>query len=121
MVTHYIRGGVDVHTCGVYQCCTPLHIGWWFVCVHGREGWAPFSYLEPVHPDSGKGESNSEGSEEEDTPQVNYSNISKYGEYAHVYIIILYYYIFYTVHILTSIGDHHRGMHACGSRSKEVV
>ena len=80
-MTQYIRGGVDVHTCGAYQCCTPLHIGWWFVYVNGREGWAPFSYLEPVNPDSGKGETNSEGSEEEDTLQVNDSNISKYGEY----------------------------------------
>ena len=63
----------------------PLHTGWWFVCVHGREGWAPYSYLEPVHPDSGKGETNSEGSEEEDTLQVNHSNISKYGEYTQTY------------------------------------
>ena len=60
------------------------------MCVHGREGWAPFSYLEPVHPDSGKGETNSEGSEEEDTLQVNDSTISKYGEYTHVYALYAY-------------------------------
>ena len=76
-----ISGGVNVHTWGVYQCCKPPHIGWWFVCVHGREGWAPFSYLEPVHLDSGKGETNSEGSEEEDTLQIYNINISEYGEY----------------------------------------
>ena len=102
MVTQYISGGVDVHTCGAYQCCTPLHIGWWFVYVHGREGWAPFSYLEPVNPDSGKGETGSEESEEEDVLQINYSNIPKYGEYTQAYII-LYYYTCYTVHIRTSI------------------
>ena len=55
------------------------------MCVHGREGWAPFSYLEPVHPDSGKGETNSEGSEEEDILQINYGKISKYGGYTQAY------------------------------------
>ena len=89
---------MNVGTCGVYQYCTPLHIGWWFVWVHGREGWAPFSYLEPVNSDSGKEETSSEESEEEDTLEVNDSNISKHGEYTQRYII-LYCDTFYTVHI----------------------
>jgi uncharacterized protein YgiM (DUF1202 family) len=57
--------------------------GWWFVCVNGREGWAPFSYLEPVNADNGRAGANSEASEaseEEDTLRVTETNITKYGK-----------------------------------------
>ena len=52
--------------------------------MNGREGWAPFSYLEPVNADNGRAGANSEASEaseEEDTLRVTETNITKYGKH----------------------------------------
>ena len=58
-------------------------IGWWFVAVERKEGWAPCSYLEPKRDaksdDSGKS-SEATSEEEEDNLKMNEEAIiSKYG------------------------------------------
>ena len=61
--------------------------GWWFVAVNGREGWAPFSYLEPTKGTQSDSGVSGDGSEEEDTLSLTDSKTpSKYGQHI-VYII----------------------------------
>lgn len=55
--------------------------GWWFVAVNGREGWAPFSYLETMKGTQSDSGVSGDGSEEEDTLSLTDSKSpSKYGK-----------------------------------------
>lgn len=54
--------------------------GWWFVAANGHEGWAPFSYLEPIKGSTSDSGVSGGGSEEEDTLSLSDSKTpSKYG------------------------------------------
>ena len=68
-------------------CNLSLCIGWWFVAVNGREGWAPFSYLERgngTQSDSGMSGDGSEEEEDSISP-VDSESPSKYGRQTNVY------------------------------------
>ena len=56
--------------------------------MNGREGWAPFSYLEPVNADDGRAEANSGPREDEDTLGVVELQSSKHSEYVRCYVLL---------------------------------